>query len=256
MALYWNLGARGLKVDDVEVITAGRVVQNVTMDAAQLTGTLDDARVPESAVTQHEDALAIAYAQLSDPSAVLDAVQSLSALGTGLHVLRVNAAGDALEFAEVDAGVDLAAAYAWTGAHSHTQALTLASYLQGTTANGYLDLRGDSGATSGVRVDDTGRLLVGTTSPGNAAAGGLRAAGLSQFDAAVYVAGQAIVGAAALPFAAAALEVRSTTGFLLLPRMTTTERDAVSNPQNGSLLYNTTTGKIQGRAGGAWVDLH
>jgi len=41
--------------------------------------------------------------------------------------------------------------------------LTASSYLQGTTTNGYLDLRGDSGATGGARLLDTGSFLLGTT---------------------------------------------------------------------------------------------
>ena len=40
--------------------------------------------------------------------------------------------------------------------------VTLSSYLQGTTGNGYLDLRGDFGAGSGVRIDDSGNVLIGT----------------------------------------------------------------------------------------------
>lgn len=58
------------------------------------------------------------------------------------------------------------------------------------------------------------------------------------------------------PDASAALEVKSTTGGLLMPRMTTTERDAISSPADGLMIYNTTTTTFQGRAGGAWVDLH
>jgi len=42
--------------------------------------------------------------------------------------------------------------------------LQIGSYIQGTTTNGYLDLRGDSGATSGVRILDTGRVSIGSTS--------------------------------------------------------------------------------------------
>jgi hypothetical protein len=37
--------------------------------------------------------------------------------------------------------------------------------------------------------------------------------------------------------------------------MTTTQRNALT-AINGMLIYNTTTNKFQGRAGGAWVDLH
>ena len=38
--------------------------------------------------------------------------------------------------------------------------------------------------------------------------------------------------------------------------LTTTQRNALVNPQNGDLFYNSTTNKFQGYANGAWVDLH
>lgn len=57
------------------------------------------------------------------------------------------------------------------------------------------------------------------------------------------------------PNASAALDISSTTGALLMPRMTSTERDALT-AANGMVLYNTTTDKLQVRAAGAWVDLH
>lgn len=58
------------------------------------------------------------------------------------------------------------------------------------------------------------------------------------------------------PSTAAQLDITSTTGGLLLPRMTGTQRDAISSPPDGLLIYNTTTNKAQVRAASAWVDLH
>ena len=43
----------------------------------------------------------------------------------------------------------------------------------------------------------------------------------------------------------ASFEVNSTTGFLMLPRMTTTQRDAVSTPEAGAVLFNTTTNQYE-----------
>lgn len=62
-------------------------------------------------------------------------------------------------------------------------------------------------------------------------------------------------GAAGSVTASAVLEVASTSGFFLLPRMTTVQRDAVATPANGSMLYNTTTNKVQVRENGAWNDI-
>jgi hypothetical protein len=58
------------------------------------------------------------------------------------------------------------------------------------------------------------------------------------------------------PDASALLDVTSTVGGVLFPRMTSTQRDAIGSPANGLVLYNTTTNKLQVRAGGSWVDLH
>lgn len=44
--------------------------------------------------------------------------------------------------------------------------------------------------------------------------------------------------------ASAAVEIRTTTRGFLLPRMTTTERDAIASPAAGLIIYNTTTNKL------------
>lgn len=50
----------------------------------------------------------------------------------------------------------------------------------------------------------------------------------------------------------AALEVSSTTGALLIPRMTTTQRDALT-AVNGMIVYNTTTNAFNFYEDGSWV---
>ena len=53
----------------------------------------------------------------------------------------------------------------------------------------------------------------------------------------------------------AGVTITTTTGALLLPRLTTTQRNALT-AANGMIIYNTTDSKFQGYAGGAWVNLH
>jgi hypothetical protein len=60
----------------------------------------------------------------------------------------------------------------------------------------------------------------------------------------------------ATPDAKAALDVTSTTQGFLPPRMTTAQRDAITSPTAGLVLYNSTTNKLQVRTNTAWTDLH
>lgn len=50
----------------------------------------------------------------------------------------------------------------------------------------------------------------------------------------------------------AVIECQSTTRGLVLPRMTTAQRNAIPVPINGMLIYNTTTGTTNTYEGGAW----
>lgn len=49
-----------------------------------------------------------------------------------------------------------------------------------------------------------------------------------------------------------AMDVSSTTGALIVPRMTTAQRNALT-PVNGMIIYNTTTNQFNFRENGAWV---
>ena len=54
----------------------------------------------------------------------------------------------------------------------------------------------------------------------------------------------------------APLDVTSTTGGVIMPRMTTTEMNAIFGATDGEMIYNTTANKFYGRANNAWVALH
>jgi len=57
------------------------------------------------------------------------------------------------------------------------------------------------------------------------------------------------------PNAVAQVQIDSTTRGFLPPRMTTTERNAISSPPDGLVLYNDTSDALTVRANGAWVEL-
>ncbi len=54
------------------------------------------------------------------------------------------------------------------------------------------------------------------------------------------------------PNTSAALHINSTTKGLLIPRMSTTERNAIATPAEGLLIYNLTTSELNQRQNGAW----
>lgn len=56
------------------------------------------------------------------------------------------------------------------------------------------------------------------------------------------------------PATSGLLDLTSTTGALIVPRMTTTQRNALT-AVNGMIIYNTTTNTMQGRINGAWTDM-
>ena len=68
----------------------------------------------------------------------------------------------------------------------------------------------------------------------------------------IIVDGSANVGiGTASPATSALLELASTIGALLVTRMTTTQKNALT-PVNGMIVYDSTLGKFQGYEAGAW----
>lgn len=99
----------------------------------------------------------------------------------------------------------------------------------------------------GVRVDDLG-TFAGTTTA--------RKSSMLSFGDTVPLRhqGQGVFGALVPTNAACILEVQSTVGAFVLPRMTTAQRDAMgANIIDGMVIYNTTTTQKETRQAGAWV---
>ncbi len=57
------------------------------------------------------------------------------------------------------------------------------------------------------------------------------------------------------PDASAMLDVKSTTKGMLIPRVTTTQRNAISSPATGLIVYNTTTNNFNFYNGTAWIEI-
>ena len=68
----------------------------------------------------------------------------------------------------------------------------------------------------------------------------------------IHAQSMGISNSAITPDASSILELRTTTKGLLTPRMTTTQRDAISLPANGLVVYNTTTNQFNFYNGTAW----
>lgn len=57
------------------------------------------------------------------------------------------------------------------------------------------------------------------------------------------------------PHSSAVLEVQSTQKGLLIPRMSSTDRDAITSPATGLLIFNSTTSSFQYFTGAAWAEI-
>lgn len=84
--------------------------------------------------------------------------------------------------------------------------------------------------------------------------GGTTDAGSNKSDA-VYRTGSVGLGATTTPNASAQLDVNSTTRGFLPPRMTSTQRDAISSPAAGLMVYNSTDNRLDVRQNTTWRSL-
>ncbi len=99
----------------------------------------------------------------------------------------------------------------------------------------------------GAQVTASNAIQLGNSSVTNVKTSGSITAGAGEST----IAGTMVVGGSSATGTSAALEVKSTTQGLLLPRLTTAQRDAISSPSQGLLVYNTSTSKFQGYANDA-----
>lgn len=95
--------------------------------------------------------------------------------------------------------------------------------------------------TPRMRLHTSGGVSIGTTT--DAGANNLLVAGSGGF------------GTTSANVTSAILQVDSTTRGFLPPRMTTTQRNAISSPAAGLILYNSTTNTFNGRSNIGWIDL-
>lgn len=119
----------------------------------------------------------------------------------------------------------------------------------GAAAGVSLALSDNTNSSFYVKHPSAGRTEIGTDS------GGQLVICSSGFTPAIFVSnGQKVsVGpSAATPAASSALDVPSTTLGFLPPRMTTTQKNAISSPAAGLIVYDTTLGKLCVRGASAW----
>ncbi len=186
--------------------------------------------------------------ELEDPGA--SAISTSSSIGTVTDIT-----GDVITLAQVPRTVQSTSPQPFY-VYSRRR-VTFDRYGQTITANEGVDLPTPQALTSGgtamVYRDAFGENVYGTTGLPAVLAGSNV---YLQEDGTVYqnirnghiAMGQNTVEADA----SALLELESTTQGLLPPRMTEAQRDAISSPAAGLLIYNTTTHKLNLRVAAAW----
>ncbi len=180
--------------------------------------------------------------------------QSATGLTTGggnIYIGSVNSAASSSVTGECVIGGDFSDISRFNLGHSQSF---------GGTPSGtvILSLGGDA---AGADISGAGRVMqiAGVAGTGAGAGGDVRIAtapaggsgsSVNALVDQVYVKGDGRVGIGATPTTSAALDVQSTTGAFMPPRMTTTQRNALTAAK-GMIIYNTSTDQFQGYDG-AW----
>lgn len=114
-----------------------------------------------------------------------------------------------------------------------------------TTDGGTLDFQDNSVETGYLVSDETGTLLVAVND--NLA--------LTADAGNVIISGDSVGINSPTPDASSVVDIVSTTKGFLLPRMTTTQRDAITSPATGLTIYNTTTNHEERYNGTMWTSV-
>lgn len=119
------------------------------------------------------------------------------------------------------------------------------NYANATAAFGISDINhqafiSSSDGNYSVYSDNTGSYLKGATNTIEV-----------KSDGSIRIVGSGI-GVNATAASNVAFQIDSTTKTFVLPRMSTTQRNAISSPLEGSMVYNTTTKKLNLYTGSAW----
>jgi len=114
----------------------------------------------------------------------------------------------------------------------------------------------DAGTSTGTGTTDTRFITQSASTTGNRGGDFIISvgSGVGARDGILSVSGGAVINSTTLT-TGSVFEAKSTTGIMVPPNMTSTQRDAIATPPNG-IIFNTTTGKFQGYAAGTWVDFH
>ena len=157
--------------------------------------------------------------------------------GSQSERMRINASGNiGIGTPSIATKLDIRGTSATIGSTVQIVGIGVSALMLGQDADGGV-IRGQGG-------NSTLRFLVGGAGDNAAAAAGTEAMRIVSN-------GNVGIGTAS-PAASARLEIAGTTGALLVPRLTTTERNALT-AVNGMIIYNTTDNQMQGRINGAWV---
>lgn len=156
-ATVWPLGAIPIPTN-AEIVRVTAIVG----DTLTITRTQESTSA-RSVVVGDQIAATITAKTLTDVEGMgLDDLADVLITAPAANALLQYNGADWIDVASIAASVISAGTFG-SGDYTFSSDLTITDFLQGTTTNGYLDFRGDSGATNGMRLNDLGNLLMGTT---------------------------------------------------------------------------------------------